>query len=181
MRWDALFDDLEGRFEAEERLDRDAEIADRTRQERGAVALLTRVAAHRGVLRVRLMTGSAIEGTVADLGSDWLLLQSPDGHRELLVPISAVLAIEGLGPRSALARTARRFPLRSALRGIARDRTPIRLHDLAGSVTTGTLDVVGADFVDVAAHALDEARRTPNVLAQVTIPLAAIALVEGRA
>lgn len=181
MRWDALFDDIEGRFEAEERLDRDAEIADRTRHERGAIALLTRVAAHQGSLRARLVNGSAVEGTVADLGSDWLLLRSPDERRELLVPLRAVLAIEGLGPRSALARAARRFPLRSALRGIARDRTPIRLHDLSGNVTTGTLDVVGADFVDVASHALDEARRTPNVLAHVTIPLAAIALVEGRA
>ncbi len=48
MSWEDLFADLEAQFEALQRRDRDAEIADRTRRERAAVDLISRLAGHRG-------------------------------------------------------------------------------------------------------------------------------------
>ena len=53
-----------------------------------------------------------------------------------------------------------RLGLRPALRGIARDRSTVRLHLVDGSPSLdATIDRVGADFVDVAALAAGEARR----------------------
>ena len=37
MRWDRLFDDLEGQLAAQHLLERDAEVADRTRRKAGPV------------------------------------------------------------------------------------------------------------------------------------------------
>ena len=45
MRWERLFGDLEGQWEAEARRDLDQEVADRTRRERATVGLFERLAA----------------------------------------------------------------------------------------------------------------------------------------
>ena len=47
--------------------------------------------------------------------------------------------------------------------GIARDRSAARLHLVDGSDLDATLDRVGADFVEVAAHAPGEVRRRSEV------------------
>ena len=39
MRWDRLFDDLEGQLAAQHLLEGDAEVADRTRRERALLTL----------------------------------------------------------------------------------------------------------------------------------------------
>ncbi|CAN7145577.1 hypothetical protein [Knoellia sp. LjRoot47] len=180
MRWDRLFDDLEAQLGAEERRDRDSEVADRTRRERARVELGARFAAAVGaVLRLRLVTGATLTGELLDLGEDWLLLRLENG-RDAVVPVAAVTVVTGLAPRASAQRTARRFALGYALRGLARDRASVALTDASGRVVTGTIDVVGADFLDLAEHALGESRREENVRGRQTVPFAAVVLVEAR-
>ena len=73
MRWDALFDDLETQMAASERLDLDAEIAERTRSESAAVELADRLrgslalpppAAPDTLDRILGMTRTALQGAV---------------------------------------------------------------------------------------------------------------------
>jgi hypothetical protein len=67
--------------------------------------------------------------------------------------------------------------VRSALRGIARDRSAVQVHlvDPTAGILHGTVDRVGADFVDVAEHPAGEPRRPREVRASVLVPLAALA------
>ena len=179
MRWDALFADLEARWDAEGRAERDAEVADRTRREHASIELLTRLAGHQGEVRVRVAAGVVLEGLVLDVGKDWVLLEIPLRRRQALIPMSAVRAIEGLGRRSVSARTARRFGWGYAVRALARDRAVVQITDLDGTVVTGTIDIVGADYLELAAHPLDEARRSAAVRTTVVIPSVAVALIEA--
>ena len=48
MRWERLFEELDARFDAEASLERDAEIADRTRRERAQIPLYSRLLANVG-------------------------------------------------------------------------------------------------------------------------------------
>lgn len=180
MRWDQLFDDLEAQFGAEERRERDSEVADRTRRERASVELGARLAAAVGAnLRVRLVTGTQVQGDLLDLGEDWLLLHLASG-RDAVVPIASVVGVVGLPLKASAAKTARRFALGYALRAMSRDRAPVALTDTSGQVVTGTIDVVGADSLDLAEHALGESRRPENVRARQTVPFSAVVLVEAR-
>ena len=179
MRWDALFADLEARWDAEGRAERDAEVADRTRREHASIELLTRLAGHQGEVRVRVAAGVVLEGLVLDVGKDWVLLEIPLRRRQALIPMSAVRAIEGLGRRSVSARTARRFGWGYAVRALARDRAVVQITDLDGTVVTGTIDIVGADYLELAAHPLDEARRSAAVRTTVVVPRVAVALIEA--
>ena len=179
MRWDALFADLEARWDAEGRAERDAEVADRTRREHASIELLTRLAGHQGEVRVRVAAGVVLEGLVLDVGKDWVLLEIPLRRRQALIPMSAVRAIEGLGRRSVSARTARRFGWGYAVRALARDRAVVQITDLDGTVVTGTIDIVGADYLELAAHPVDEARRSAAVRTTVVVPSVAVALIEA--
>ena len=179
MRWDALFADLEARWDAEGRAERDAEVADRTRREHASIELLTRLAGHQGEVRVRVAAGVDLEGLVLDVGKDWVLLEIPLRRRQALIPMSAVRAIEGLGRRSVSARTARRFGWGYAVRALARDRAVVQITDLDGTVVTGTIDIVGADYLELAAHPVDEARRSAAVRTTVVVPRVTVALFEA--
>lgn len=180
MRWERLFDDLEAQLGAEERRERDSEVADRTRRERAGVELGARLAAAVGTaLQVRLVTGDRVLGELADLGEDWLLLRLETG-RDAVVPVAAVTGVVGLPVRASAARTARRFALGYALLGLSRDRASVAVTDVSGQVVTGTIDVVGADSLDLAEHALGESRRPENVRGRQTIPFRAVVLVEAR-
>lgn len=180
MRWERLFADLEGQWEADARRDLEAEVADRTRRERASVDLLTRLAGHRGQsIRLVLVTGGVVEGELSDLGADWILLeQSTRG--EVLVPLAAVVGLTGLGLRAEDSTMARRFGLGYALRVLSRDRAAVVLTDLSGQQCTGTIDTVGADALDLAEHRLGEPRRAGNIKGRRTVPFAAIVSVAAR-
>ena len=125
---------------------------------------------------LRLTAGILVSGTIADAGLDWLLVHERGG-RGSLVPFGAVVAITGLGARVAVGpsvTTAKRFGLSYALRGLSRDRSVVSLADIGGSVTTGTIDVVGADALELSEHPLDVARRAENIVARRVIPFTAI-------
>jgi hypothetical protein len=72
-----------------------------------------------------------------------------------------------------------KLDLRHALRGLARGRLPVAAVLRDATTLHGTLDRVGADFVEVALHAPGEARRQPAVSAVRTVPLTALSVVRS--
>lgn len=181
MRWDDLFADLEAQADALEAGERAAEVAERTRIELAGLSTVDRLKAAVGTrLRLRTDGGLALDGTLARVGPDWLLLAEADG-RESVVALGRLLSVSGLGRLSAVPGSGgvvqARLTLRSALRGIARDRSPVRLHLADGELLDATIDRVGADFVDVARHAPGEPRRRGEVRDVVLVPFAALAAV----
>ncbi len=181
MRWERLFADLEGQAEALARAERAAEVETRARGEIGQLALLDRLrAALATSLRLQIAGAAPVAGTLLRVGPDWLLLDE-SGGREVLVVTAHLLGVRGLGRLSAVPGSASvvasRLGLRHALRGIARDRAAVRVELASGVAVDATIDRVGADFVEVAAHAPGEVRRRADVREVELIPLAAIAAI----
>ena len=183
-RWEALFADLEAQAAAAEHAERAAEVDERTRGELAGLGTVDRLRAADGAaVRLRVSGGRTLSGVVDRVGPDWLLL-AEDAGREAVVPLAAVLGVRGLSRFSAVPGTAgavsSRLGLRSALRGIARDRSPVRLELADGSGLDATLDRVGADFVEVAVHAPGEARRRHDVAEVELVPFAGLVAVRRR-
>jgi hypothetical protein len=181
VRWEALFGDLEAQFEQAEAAQLSVEVADRTRRELARIRLVDRLRAAMGrQLTCAVAGGATISGRLLDVGTDWLLV-SDGSTREALVPLAAVMGLTGLGPWASEpgseGAVAKRLDLRYVLRALARDRSGVSCLLMDGSMVTGTLDRVGADFVDLAEHPLGEPRRPAAVRAVRSIPLGALALV----
>jgi hypothetical protein len=181
MRWQQLFADLQAQFDEEEAAAERGESASRARAEIGAVRLVQRL---RGALgtRVSLTCRGAgqVGGVLADVGANWLLLED-DGGRQYLIASSAVRAVAGLGRGTAApepdGQVRVRMDLRRVLRGLARDRATVQCLLDDGSVLTGTVDRVGADFLELAEHPVDEPRRRGAVRGVRAVVLAAVAVV----
>lgn len=182
MRWQRLFDDLEGQLDAAQAAELAGEVAERTRRESALLRLVDRLRAAQGApVAVSLPGAGVVRGRLLDAGADWLLLDE-GGAREVLVPLTAVLGVAGLGPRSATpddSPVAKRLDLRWALRGLARSRTGVALGLVDGSLVTGTLDRVAADHLDLAEHGLGELRRAGTVRQVRLVPLPAVAFVRS--
>ena len=181
MRWQQLFADLQAQFEAEEVALEQAEAGSRMRAEVGAVALGDRL---RGASGFPLVLGCRGAGTVAgvlrEVGADWLLVEESSA-RQCLVSLAAVRSVAGLGRRTAAPEPAGpvrgRLDLRRALRGLARDRSAVQVVLDDGSVLSGTLDRVGADYVELAEHPTDLPRRAEAVQGVRAVVIAGIAAV----
>lgn len=182
-RWDLLFADQDAQLERAERLELEAEVADRSRREVGRLQLVDRLRPLVGaVLRVDCPGGLEIEGVLREVGPDWALLEEP-GRRAVVVGLAHVLGVVGAGRASEVqagpARVADRWDLRHVLRGLVRDRAPVRVVLRDGRVVSGTLDRVGQDHVDLAEHDLDRPRRAAAVRQVRLVPLAAVAVVQA--
>lgn len=198
MRWDRLFADLEARFDELADAEAAAESADRERVAIGAVSAIQRLSGSIDrQIRVRLAGGASVGGVLRTVGPDWLLLTEGQG-RDCLVALAAVTAVEGLTASTGAEMTslARRLDLRRALRGLARDRSPVAVAmsgwaggsagsgagaygPIGSAELTGTIDRVGADFIEVAVHAAWEPRRAGTVRSVALVPLAGIVLVRA--
>ncbi|GAA4325109.1 hypothetical protein [Klenkia terrae] len=181
MRWEQLFAELDAAFEAEEAAEENAVAGSRARAETGAVRWVDRVRAAVGhPVRVVCRGAGAVEGRLRDVGVDWLLLTDDQG-RDLLVSTGAVRVVTGPGGATAPGReegpVARSWDLRRAVRGLARDRAPVRCLLDDGTVLTGTVDRVGADFLELAEHHLDQPRRRGAVRSVQLVVLEALAVV----
>lgn len=179
MRWDALFEDMEGQLAASERLDLDAEIAERARVDAAAVELADRLRGSLGLrIRVHLASGSVFEGTLSHAGGQSLVLNEP-GH-QVLIPYASAVQYFGLA-RLAVAEPSKvrqRLGLASALRGLARDRASLAVLVSRGpgeSTLHGVIDRVGRDFLDLAVTQEGQDRRAVNVRQMATVPFAALA------
>ena len=165
MRWDDLFRDLEAQLVAAEAADLTAEVADRTRRES---ALLTLADRARGAVgsRVAVQVSGAgqVEGLLVDVG---LGLAAPVRRRQVATcscrwpPCSA-----WPGWPCGQVRRPVRWPLRlglgSALRALARDRARVTVHLVDGSAVAGTIDRVGADFLEVSDRSGEAAGARPQ-------------------
>ena len=180
MRWRRLFADLSAELEASEAAAERSEDAARTRWEIGAVRLADRLGGALGCeLTLRCRGAGELRGLVAEVGPDWLLLTEA-GAREVLVALPAVRTVAGLDRGTAApveGEVARRLDLRWVLRGLARDRGPVQVLLDDGGALTGTIDRVGADFVEVAEHAADQPRRGRAVQGVRAVALDAVAAV----
>lgn len=183
MRWTELFDDLEAQLRAQEIVELQGEVAEHTRSALGQVRLAERFLADEGrALRLRLRGGLSVQGRLTEVAPDWLVVQDVTAvpQREVLVVLAHVLAVEGLSGRSDRGRPGRiqrGLDLRMALRALSRDRALVRVSDIEGGVTVGTIDRVGSDHLDLSTHPDDLPRRTRDLQSVVTMPYAALALV----
>lgn len=171
MRWDRLFDDLEAQLALDDVRELESEVADRTRRERALLDVHTRLLANLDAPHAALrLPGRVVAGRLVDVGPDWALVETAP-ERPVLVALPAVRAVSGIGPG---ARTpsvvARRFGIGAALRAVSRDRAAVEVADVDGHPTTGTIDVVGADHLELAEHAADETRRTANITGRLIVP-----------
>jgi hypothetical protein len=176
MRWQALFDDLEAQATALDQAARAAQVGDRIRGESGSVSLFDRSRAGIGAfIRIRLAGVATVAGQLMRCGPDWLLVDDGDG-RETLVATRWLLSVSGLGRYSAPppGPVDSGLGMRHVLRGVARDRSPVQVWLGDGTLVTGTLDRVGADFVELAAHSDGELRRSHEVRDVELVPLQAI-------
>lgn len=181
MRWDELFRDLEAQLEAAGNAEHAAEVADRTRREGATLALVDRArGAVGGQVSAQVLGAGPVDGVLREVGVQWLLVEEAGG-REALLALPAVVSLTGLTARSAApgagGRVFARLGMGSALRGISRDRAGVAVWLVDGSTVTGTIDRVGADFVEISAHGPGEPRR--RVTAVRTVPFAALSLVRS--
>lgn len=182
-RWAQLFADLEAQSASVEASDLSLEIADRTRGELAAISLANRLRAQIGA-RVHLrVLGSAEQatGTLTRVGADWALVAAPADQVEMLIMLDALVAAINL-PAGALAesgvdRVTSRLGRGAVLRALARDRAPVHIRMRDGTSVSGTLDRVGADFLDLARHEMDQAPRPAQVRSRWTLAWSAIAMV----
>jgi hypothetical protein len=171
--------DIEAQFDAAEAAEMAAEVRDRTRREVALVSLVDRL---RAAIGAQVTLGvphlGSVHGQVSGVGPDWLLLtESPS--RDVLVPLAAAITVGGLGPNADPpgGEVAARLGLRYALRLLARDRAAVVITLSDGRALTGTLDRVGADFVDVAEHSGEGARR--EATRATTVAFSAIVLIRS--
>jgi small nuclear ribonucleoprotein (snRNP)-like protein len=179
MRWHELFSDLEGQGSSLQRADTDREIADRTRGELAQVTLLNRLRASvSSPVTVWVAGAGEIRGELLRVGADWFLVATTD---EVIVPVPALVGVLNLPPaavsKDGAGIVASRLRLSSVLRAVARDRSTVRIVLRDGGDVVGTLDRIGADFVDVSMHGLDEPPRPQHLRGRVTVGFAAIGCV----
>ncbi len=148
MRWELLFADLEGSLIAAERAELDSEIASRTRDERAAVDIASRLAQAAGSdITLVLRGGARVTGRVADAAGSWVLLATTAG--DALVPLAGIAAVEGLGHRAAtLGAVERRLRITTMLRGLAEARARV-VVETDGGAWSGVIAAVGSDHLDL--------------------------------
>ena len=182
MRWDALFEDLEAQFEALQAGDLYGEVADRIRAEVGKITVLDRLrGAVDTLIRVELTDAEPVHGMLTRVGKDCLLIET-ERYEEWLIPAAALIAVHRLGPwaEPAVGAVEGKLGLAHLLRGIARDRSPVTLFCTGGAPVTGTIDRVGADFLELAEHPLDAPRRRTEVYNQRLVPTQALCALRRR-
>jgi hypothetical protein len=191
VRWERLFEDLEGQLEAEWESERAALDSESERLRLSRVRLRDRLVAFGAPgspeqLAVATADGSMLHGTIEAVGADFLALRvGGPAAGTALVRIDAVASItaaeagvlRSARPEAERSRAglAERMTLGFVLRDLARRRSAVRVHAVRGHVETGTIDRVGADHLDLAVHEPGTPRRAGEVRAHRILPFAGIA------
>lgn len=187
MRWDRLFDDLETQLHALEQAELAGEVAEQTRAERARIDLAERFAASIGTtLRLRVAGVGPLEGVLVESAREWCVLaahgDAAGRAHQTLVRHAAMLTVTGLGQRAEPVQPGlqRRLDLAQALRALSRDRAVVRVTDVSGGTTIGTIDRVGRDHLDLGTHPQDVPRRAGAVRASTVLPFSALATLSHR-
>lgn len=191
VRWERLFEDLEGQLAAEWESERAALESEGERLRLSRVRLHDRLVALTGAgarepVAMALADRSVLRGTVEAVGVDFAALRLDASAGGLALVRAAALAtitaseaglMRSARPEAQLANPglAERLTLGFVLRDLARRRVPVRIHALWGDAEFGTIDRVGADHLDFAVHDAGAARRRDEVRAFRLVPLGAIA------
>lgn len=156
VRWDRLWADLSAQAEALERVEFEAEVADRVSVEQASVLLMDRVRASLGRhLRCDVTGAPPWRGVLGGYGRDWLALIRDDRSQDqtVLVPVAAVCGVTGLARQAirddALTPVGRRVTLAMALRHLRDDAHDVTLHRSGAPPLRGLLRSVGRDYVDL--------------------------------
>jgi small nuclear ribonucleoprotein (snRNP)-like protein len=179
-RWERLFFDLNAVADGDDWADLAAEARERTRGEIGRLRMTDRLRPAVGhPLEIMLTTGTQVGGVLAEVGPDWFLI-AESGARETLVAVAGVASAVGLGARSANpgseGKVAARLDLRYALRRLVQSREPVIVTLAGGASVSGTLDSVGADYVEIAEHDAGEFRRRAAVRRVHTVPWGSVVM-----
>jgi hypothetical protein len=173
-----VFDELEAEFEAELQREAEDEAAAAVAAQVGEVPLWEHLSRRiGGRLSVRV-GGLRLDGILLATYPDFVAVRTADG-RQHLVRLGPETSI-GLGPRRAqlgppsTGEVARRYGLRLALRELARRREPVRVTLAEQGMVSGTIEVVGQDYLEIAEHDLGEARRRDAVTGYRLLPLEAV-------
>lgn len=147
VRWEELFEDLEGQLVAADAREREALVQELTRAEQASVRLVARVRSSRGCdVVVGLLDGTPLRGRLVSGAETWFELA--EGARHHVVPVSGVAWVSGLRAASAPQDATRRLGLAHALRALARDRARVVVRTRAG-VLVGRIERVGRDHLDL--------------------------------
>lgn len=193
MRWQNLFDDLEGQLESELGAEEVDLLAEEERLRLGRLTLRDRLRAlHEGAagepVVLGLRGGERLSVVLAAIGRDWIAGETQVGIlRSVVVPIPAVATLEpggaqlGASLRAAPAAEpptalSARLGLAFVLRDLCRRRTAIEMR-VDGERRHGTIDRVGRDHLDLAEHAPGEPRRGAAVARIRVVAFAALDLV----
>ena len=164
--------DLVALAAADADLERDAEVAERTRIERSSITLVDRLRGARATVELTTLGGGSTSGVVTEVGDGWVVLghvppgQLP-GTAEHLVVLAAVVAARGLGRVVASAGPVRPRSLASVLRTWCRDRSTVSVLTSDGTVVAGLASAAYADHLEL----------STGGGASVVVPFAAIAVV----
>lgn len=140
--------DLEGRFDDERRQLVLAEVDELADAERTGVTFAGRLLAMEGrAASITVRGGRVIAGTIAQAAQSWLLVRQP--AVVVLVPISAISVISGLGSRTAPdPGIGQRIRITHFLRELAACEDHVVVDHDAGELS-GTIHSVYADHFDV--------------------------------
>lgn len=155
MDWDeqlfSVLDDLEQQAEALYDAEREAELADRSRAEYGAVTLASRLMASVDSDVTLAVAGvGRVAGTVRRVGDGWLLVSGVTG--DWVVRSAAVGSVVGASPRSVPEvawSPVTRLGLGSALRQISEAGEYCVAHLVDGSRHDAQVLRVGRDFAEL--------------------------------
>lgn len=196
MRWDDLFDDLAGQFDAEREAEQRLVQIEDERMRTARLTVRDRLAALEGALTanetivILLDSGERLEVSPTEFGADWFAARrvtSAGMHETILVPIagiSALLLTDSQRARSLAASfehpasLAAKLGLAIPLRDFARRRLSVECITQMGQCF-GTIDHVGRDHFDLAIHDLDQPRRRSSVRVHRLIPFAQLLLIRA--
>ncbi len=196
MRWNNLFDDLEGQLEHELGAEEVDLKGEEERLRLGRLTLRDRlVSIHAAgteqniAVRLSLSDGTMLRLQPLAFGKDWMSARVLDESRrraQVVVPIWAVASItlnrDQIGsslvaPEPEQQRgLAARLSLAFVLRDLCRRRLAIELL-LLGGVLHGTIDRVGRDHCDLAVHEVGVPRRDADVVQYRVVPFSQLLLV----
>ncbi len=147
----AFLDDLEGQAQALYDVERETDLADRSRAAYAEVTLAGRLMAsvdHDLVLEV--LGVGPVTGTLRRVGPDWCLTRG--AAQDWVVRLAAVVSVEGASSRSVPEIAwppSSRLGLSSALRRLADAGERCVVHGIDGRAREAVVTRVGEDFVEV--------------------------------